>query len=53
MDSCDSVGRSKICDVRRCKKRMWLGGVCESLTAIFYIVVHLFIHRIRGSLQSQ
>lgn len=50
MDSCDSVGRSKICDVRRCKKRMWL---CESLTAIFYIVVHLFIHRIRGSLQSQ
>ena len=24
MDSCDSVGRSKICDVRRCKKRMWL-----------------------------
>lgn len=51
MDSCDSVGRSKICDVRRCKKRNV--AVCESLTAIFYIVVHLFIHRIRGSLQSQ
>ena len=39
MDSCDSVGRSKICDVRRCKKRMWLS---VSLTAIFYIVVHLY-----------
>ena len=44
MDSCDSVGRSKICENV---------AVCESLTAIFYIVEHLFIHRIRGSLQSQ
>lgn len=50
MDSCDRIGRSKICDVRiRKHKWMWHVAVYEAPITPSYIVVCLFIHRIRRS----